>query len=264
MSGVPIFRSSSKRLTGRLPLTVTFVIAMLTVCAPHAIGAPECPLARQPRIPKAADAIVNLDTLKDQLRKYHDGDYNDDIALVLADARAYVERRANEIKPADKIKKLAVVLDIDETSLSNWPNIKADDFGFIRGGPCLEEPDLACGFDDWIHKASAPAIKPTLDFFNAAIAKNIAVFFITGRRDNQREATLWNLDRAGFQGWAKLITRPNEDLNPSLVPFKSGERKKIEQSGYSIIANIGDQQSDLEGGFAECRFKLPDPFYFIP
>ena len=64
MSGVPIFRSGSKRLTGRLPLTVTLVIAMLTVCAPHAIGAAECPLARQPRIPKAADAIVNLDTLK--------------------------------------------------------------------------------------------------------------------------------------------------------------------------------------------------------
>ncbi len=53
-------------------------------------------------------------------------------------------------------------------------------------------------------------------------------------------------------------------VDPSLVPFKSGERKKIEQSGYFIIANIGDQQSDLEGGFAKCRFKLPDPFYFIP
>jgi hypothetical protein len=27
-------------------------------------------------------------------------------------------------------------------------NNKTVDFGFIKGGPCLEEPDLACGFAD--------------------------------------------------------------------------------------------------------------------
>src|SRR5262249_18203852 len=35
---------------------------------------------------------------------------------------------------ASEVKSPAVVLDIDETSLSNWDNIKADDFGFIAGG----------------------------------------------------------------------------------------------------------------------------------
>jgi hypothetical protein len=29
---------------------------------------------------------------------------------------------------------------------------------------------------------------------------------------------------------------------------------------YTIIANIGDQPSDLAGGFAERVFLLPDPF----
>jgi hypothetical protein len=28
--------------------------------------------------------------------------------------------------------------------------------------------------------------------------------------------------------------------------------------------NIGDQMSDLDGGFAERTYKLPNPFYFIP
>jgi hypothetical protein len=27
------------------------------------------------------------------------------------------------------------------------------------------------------------------------------------------------------------------------------------------VANLGDQVSDLSGGFAEKTFKLPDPFY---
>jgi hypothetical protein len=30
-----------------------------------------------------------------------------------------------------------------------------------------------------------------------------------------------------------------------------------------IIANLGDQFSDLAGGYAERTFKLPNPFYSI-
>jgi hypothetical protein len=50
------------------------------------------------------------------------------------------------------------VLDIDETSPSNWANIKADDYGFIEGGACDRLPNGPCGFTDWIHRAMAPAI----------------------------------------------------------------------------------------------------------
>jgi HAD superfamily, subfamily IIIB (Acid phosphatase) len=44
-------------------------------------------------------------------------------------------------------------------------------------------------------------------------------------------------------------------------------RKKAggpEQAGYTIVANVGDQPSDLQGGHAEKRFLLPDPFYRVP
>ncbi|MDR3466840.1 MAG: hypothetical protein P4M07_12935 [Xanthobacteraceae bacterium] len=47
------------------------------------------------------------------------------------------------------------------------------------------------------------------------------------------------------------------------MPFKSGRRAGIAKDGYAIIATIGDRNSDL-GGFAECGFKLPNPFSFIP
>jgi acid phosphatase len=36
-----------------------------------------------------------------------------------------------------------------------------------------------------------------------------------------------------------------------------------ERAGRTIIANIGDQMSDLNGGYAERTFKLADPFYLI-
>ena len=111
-------------------------------------------------------------------------------------------------------------------------------------------------------QALAHAIEPTRTLFNAMRARNISVFFITGRRNSQRDATLLNLDHAGFEGWTKLITRPDNDSG-SIVPFKSGERAKIASAGYTIIATIGDQQSDIDGGSAECGFKLPNPFYFV-
>jgi hypothetical protein len=251
-------RRGAARFSIRLKhaLAVAILAAMLVATGAAAIRAADCPPPREPRIPPSEQPAINLDMHKKQLLAYQAGNYKDDIALVIADARAYVERRA------DGVKLPAVVLDIDETSLTNWTNLQENNFGFIKDGPCPDQPNLACGFDAWILKASAPAIEPTRTFFNAIRARNVSVFFITGRRDSQRDATLLNLDHAGFQGWAKLATRPDSD-GGSLVPFKSGERAKIAQAGYTIIANIGDQDSDLAGGFAECGFKLPNPFYFI-
>jgi predicted secreted acid phosphatase len=257
-----LIHTRSRGEAGRHPerfkqaLACTALIAMLAAVAPAAILAAECPAARDPRIPPSGEPVLNIDKHKAQLKAYQAGNYIADIGLVTDDARRYVESRA------ENVKWPAVVLDIDETSLSNWQNIEANNFGFIKGGPCFLERDLACGFDEWILMASAPAIEPTLRFFKAVRDKNIAVFFITGRRDSQRVATMANLDRQGFQGWAGLVTRPDGD-HGSIVPFKSGEREKIAKKGYTIIANIGDQQSDLAGGFAECGFKLPNPFYFI-
>jgi hypothetical protein len=74
-----------------------------------------------------------------------------------------------------------------------------------------------------------------------------------------------NLREAGFGRYQKLILRPESDLGaPSVVPFKSGERRKLERAGYDILVNVGDQDSDLAGGYANRTFKVPNPMYFIP
>jgi acid phosphatase len=276
-------RSGSPGSAGRLSSRArhgfagVLLIALLIAAAPAAAECP--PKQAEPRIPPASEpfivdkSVINIDILKSQLIEYKEGrdgkpgNYDEDVKQVFDQALAYVQQRVAEVKqPSDQGKTLAVVLDIDETSLSNWPNLKANNFGFIKGGPCLEEPTLACGFDAWILKASAPAIPPALKFFKAVIeTRSVAVFFITGRRHSQRQATLWNLDSAGFHGFSELRTRPDDDHDKSIVKFKSGQRKAIEASNqYRIIASIGDQHSDLVGGATECMFKVPNPFYFIP
>jgi predicted secreted acid phosphatase len=48
------------------------------------------------------------------------------------------------------------------------------------------------------------------------------------------------------------------------IPYKSGTRAYIESQGYNVVADIGDQFSDLEGGFADKTFKMPNPNYYLP
>ncbi len=48
------------------------------------------------------------------------------------------------------------------------------------------------------------------------------------------------------------------------IQYKSGTRAYIESLGYEIVANFGDQFSDLKGGFADKTFKMPNPNYFLP
>ncbi|MCS7243545.1 MAG: HAD family acid phosphatase [Candidatus Calescibacterium sp.] len=44
---------------------------------------------------------------------------------------------------------------------------------------------------------------------------------------------------------------------------KADSRKKIKEMGYTIIANVVDQMSDLEGGHAVKGFKIPNPIYYV-
>jgi predicted secreted acid phosphatase len=48
------------------------------------------------------------------------------------------------------------------------------------------------------------------------------------------------------------------------IQYKSGTRAYIESSGYDIVADFGDQFSDLEGGYADKVFKMPNPNYYLP
>jgi acid phosphatase len=208
---------------------------------------------------------ANLDLLKQQARDYRDsGAYDAALARTLRQARDYIRQRALRNRRAGerKMKRLALILDIDETSLSNWPALVANDFGFIPNGTCTLLPGEVCGFKEWIGQHKAAAIGPTVDLFNVAKANGVAVFFVTGRTEDQRDATVENLHTVGYEGWTGLVLKPN-DRNCTPQQFKTSARKEIEREGYKIIANVGDQMSDLAGDYAERTFKLSNPFYLI-
>jgi acid phosphatase len=198
----------------------------------------------------------NLGKLKLDLLAYHDctgdgGCYETDLKHQAELAIAFLDRRVTKAAPGEK---LAVVLDIDETSLSNWDVEKQDDFGYI-----------AKDWNDFEASGKAPAIAGTLELFNDALKHGVSVFFITGRSEDQRDFTASNLKSVGYHDWGGLALRGPHPSTQSVTEYKSGERKKIVDAGYKIIVNMGDQISDLNGpAQAELSVKLPNPFYYIP
>ena len=212
----------------------------------------------------------NLGDLKAALKQYAgevtEGGktrYELEQASIAGEARAYLLARIADAK----IVKPAIVLDIDETSLSNLEELRIDDFGYIASGPCSLEPGHACGSSEWDKTQKATAIAATRSLFQSAIDNKVAVFFVTGRRESESErlATEGNLAKVGFGGYRHLYLRPaGADGGASVTDFKSAMRAKIEAEGYHIVVNLGDQPSDLAGGHAERAFQMPNPFYRIP
>lgn len=199
-----------------------------------------------------AQEPTNIGKLRHKIKQYyHSGAYMRDTKSVVERARSYINHQIKRIN--NKRKKLAIVLDIDETSLSNYNKLEARNF--IGDRITIHREILAGG---------APAIKPMLSLYNEARYNGIAVFFVTGRTVSEKFATVKNLKEAGYRKWTGLYMRPDNYSKHSIVPFKSHARREISELGYTIIASIGDQESDIEGGYTMKGFKMPNPYYYIP
>lgn len=191
-------------------------------------------------------SLPNLADVKSKYRHYHDsGKYDDDIRDVIARATYYCVKRSS-----DGATNLAIVLDIDDTALSNWSYISDDDFGFER-----EQ------YRAWVEKGDAAPVASVLQFYQRVQQLKLSIFFISGRRESLRAATEKNLKSVGFIEWKKVYLRPVDDTHKDIATFKMDIRQKIQSLGYVIIANIGDQKVDFIGGKAERNYKLPNPFY---
>ena len=147
-----------------------------------------------------------------------------------------------------------MVLDIDETALSNYKEMAAQDYGYVPSA-----------FDAWEDSAQATAIPGTLRLYREARRLGVSVFFITGRGEAHRAATEQNLKSVGYTSWEGLTLRSPAQSSEATIAYKSGARKTIADAGFRIILNLGDQFSDLKGApTAEFSVKLSNPFYYIP
>ncbi|WP_406513541.1 hydrolase [Streptomyces sp. NBC_00161] len=156
------------------------------------------------------------------------GTWKRDVAAVMATARPYVEQRIAQ-SPAGE--KPAIVLDIDNSSL---------------------ETDF-----HWFWTFPTPAISEVRDLTRYANERGVAIIFVTARPGIIQSLTEHNLKAVGYPV-SDLYVRDLPDLFSEVSAYKTAKRAEIEARGYTIIANIGNNNSDLVGGHAERTFKLPD------
>jgi 5'-nucleotidase (lipoprotein e(P4) family) len=176
--------------------------------------------------------------------------YQHDFAGACQSGRASLDKALT----ASKGKSLAIVSDLDETLLDNRPF-----FETIKDK--TEDQISWTDFEKWQKTCQSKPLKPTEDLLSYARSKGVAIFFITGRMERLRRTTIENLLKYGI-AYDGLYMRANGDEQDA-SKMKSAYRKQIEDMGFEIVVNIGDQYSDLWGGHSVDCEKLPNKIYFI-
>lgn len=224
---------------------MSFTARTLATGAALALG-----LAAAPAAATAADAPA--DPGPEQIAQieqfYESGAWKRETDAVTARALRHLR---GAVRRARDPRKLVAVFDIDDTALSSYDCMKGGSFTNLQRRLCvLTGPHTT--------------IAGTLKLVRFAQARRVRVAFVTGRPAAVRASTLEQLSRAGFRGRFELRLRPDDDTRPSVVPFKASARKALQRGGRRVVINVGDQRSDLAGGFAQKTFKLPNPMYTLP
>lgn len=130
------------------------------------------------------------------------------------------------------VMPLAIVTDIDETVLDNSPYD-------VQRAINNQEYDAAT-WKAWTAKAIADTVPGAPSFFKYAASKGIAVFYITNRDEDERAATLKNL---------QLYNMPNADNAHLLLRQSSSSKESRRQQvlkNYQIVLFCGDNLADFD------------------
>jgi 5'-nucleotidase (lipoprotein e(P4) family) len=137
-----------------------------------------------------------------------------------------------------------IVLDIDETVLDNSP---------YEAKCILEKLIYPNKWGDWITKASAKPIPGALDFIKYARANAVEVYFVTNRKENERQSTIDNLKSAGFAS-----VDDDHLLLRNETSSKEARRAKIRETRH-ISLLFGDNMADFSDAF-DGKLSVQDRF----
>jgi hypothetical protein len=143
-----------------------------------------------------------------------------DVKAAMKGSRPYVRGRV-ATKGADE--RLAVNFDIDNTVLATY---------YDGGGPI-----------------------PLMLHFSKLLSRlGVAMVFNTGRSADQQARTVTQLTRAGFPVAEVCLRNKGETLPVGKQRCRDG----FIDEGYTLIANVGNNDSDFVGDGYERAFRLPN------
>ncbi len=124
-------------------------------------------------------------------------------------------------------EKLALILDIDETTLSNYRELSAPISHIIPAA-----------FNAWIDAKQAPAIPGTLRLYKEAQRLGVNILFITGRPMRSAPPQSSICAPQGFDHWQELVMRPAAHGTQTIGEFKRRREAQIVAKGYTLASML--------------------------
>ncbi|MCY7401746.1 MAG: hypothetical protein LH477_12495 [Nocardioides sp.] len=143
-----------------------------------------------------------------------------EVSTALQGSRSFVKERVAQAAPGER---LAINLDIDNTSLATF---------YARGQAVRKVRNLALLADQL----------------------GVTVFFNTGRLRSSLGEVPQQLRAAGYQVGGICTRKPGELLRAS----KQRCRQRFVNRGFTIVANVGNNDTDFVGADYERAFRLPN------
>lgn len=223
----------------------------------------------------SGEGIPNIDSVKSTIRTYYDATdgiadknsstYKSEVKRIAA---KWKRRLGNTCQRLDRRgEDPAIVFDADDTTLWTY-DMEDGAMGFDY------DPELQ---DEWVQDERFPATPGMVHLVNAVDRAGCTVVGLTGRNAEQEKATVGNLAKVGYTAfrarnyytkWIDPADQPGyihcAAAKCTTTEYKSQTRAHVEDQGYRIVANFGDQFSDLLGGYADRAIKLPNPTYYLP
>ena len=159
-------------------------------------------------------------------------------------------------------KPYSIVLDIDETVLSNIPfQVK-----MIKDGTAFN-PKL---WDEWVQKAEAKPVAGAKEFLQFADKNKVQIYYISDRTDAQVDATIKNLEAQGLpvQGRDHLMFKKEGDKS------KEGRRQEVIKH-TNLVMLFGDNlvdfaefstksEADRDKMFEQLKAEFGEKFIIFP
>ena len=156
-------------------------------------------------------------------------------AFAIARLRLDQDLRANRNR---RIRR-AVIVDVDETVLDNSPYQAMT----VKTRTAYESKS----WHGWCEKAEARAIPGAVEFLRYANSRGVRVFYVSNRRETEKQCTAQNLKNVGFPDVSDETVLVRVDVS-SKQPRRDNIAKK-----HRVVLLIGDNLNDFAEVFEKSK-----------
>ena len=138
-------------------------------------------------------------------------------------------------------RQRAIIVDLDETIIDNTRN----EARIVKEGV----PFTPDSFTAWVNRAECDAIPGAVEFLRYANSRGVRVFYVSNRKQIEREGTARNLKKLGF---------PNVNDETLLLRPESGDlskepRRAALSARYHVVLLMGDDLNDFAAVFENSK-----------